>query len=115
MASTTVEVSEASLSSTTAGVMAKAWETRKRFGGGMRQSGILAAACLHALEHHADGSRAHLKRRVGANASSSVEADRQRNLRLFLTPRDRAVHPREHGGFALPQRAREELERLRRP
>ncbi|MBL0927445.1 MAG: DegT/DnrJ/EryC1/StrS family aminotransferase [Phycisphaerales bacterium] len=25
---------------------------RKMFGGGMRQSGILAAACLHALEHH---------------------------------------------------------------
>lgn len=29
-----------------------AWETRKRFGGGMRQSGILAAAALHGLEHH---------------------------------------------------------------
>lgn len=25
---------------------------RKQFGGGMRQSGLLAAACLHALEHH---------------------------------------------------------------
>lgn len=25
---------------------------RKMFGGGMRQSGLLAAACLHALEHH---------------------------------------------------------------
>ncbi len=25
---------------------------RKRFGGGMRQSGLLAAACLHALDHH---------------------------------------------------------------
>lgn len=33
-------------------VMAKAWETRKRFGGGMRQSGILAAAALHGLEHN---------------------------------------------------------------
>jgi threonine aldolase len=29
-----------------------AWETRKRFGGGMRQSGILAAGALHGLEHH---------------------------------------------------------------
>jgi threonine aldolase len=28
------------------------WEARKRFGGGMRQSGILAAAALHGLEHH---------------------------------------------------------------
>ncbi|CAA9324425.1 MAG: Low-specificity L-threonine aldolase [uncultured Gemmatimonadaceae bacterium] len=32
--------------------MADAWATRKRFGGGMRQSGILAAAALHAIEHH---------------------------------------------------------------
>ncbi len=32
--------------------MRKAWEVRKRFGGGMRQSGILAAAALHGLDHH---------------------------------------------------------------
>lgn len=32
--------------------MRHAWEVRKRFGGGMRQSGILAAAALHGLEHH---------------------------------------------------------------
>ncbi len=30
------------------------WTVRKRFGGGMRQSGILAAAVLHALDHHID-------------------------------------------------------------
>lgn len=29
-----------------------AWETRKRFGGGMRQSGILAAGALYGIEHH---------------------------------------------------------------
>jgi threonine aldolase len=28
------------------------WFVRKRFGGGMRQSGILAAAALHALDAH---------------------------------------------------------------
>jgi threonine aldolase len=28
------------------------WRVRKRLGGGMRQSGILAAAALHGLEHH---------------------------------------------------------------
>lgn len=33
-------------------VMADAWSVRKRFGGGMRQSGILAAAVLHALDRH---------------------------------------------------------------
>jgi threonine aldolase len=32
--------------------MEKAWEVRKRLGGGMRQSGILAAAALYGLEHH---------------------------------------------------------------
>ena len=32
--------------------MRRAWEVRKRFGGGMRQSGILAAAALHGLDHH---------------------------------------------------------------
>jgi len=31
---------------------ARAWEIRKRLGGGMRQSGILAAAGLYALDHH---------------------------------------------------------------
>ena len=29
----------------------EAWHVRKRLGGGMRQSGILAAACLYSLEH----------------------------------------------------------------
>lgn len=32
--------------------MAKSWEVRKRFGGGMRQSGILAAAALYGIEHN---------------------------------------------------------------
>ncbi len=32
--------------------MATAWVARKRLGGGMRQSGILAAAALHGIEHH---------------------------------------------------------------
>jgi len=34
------------------GVIQRARRARKRFGGGMRQAGILAAACLHALDHH---------------------------------------------------------------
>jgi len=37
-----------------ADVIARAHRTRKRFGGGMRQVGILAAAVLHALDHHVD-------------------------------------------------------------
>jgi threonine aldolase len=33
----------------------RAHRVRKRFGGGMRQSGVLAAAALHGLEHHLAG------------------------------------------------------------
>ena len=36
-------------------LMERAWILRKRLGGGMRQSGILAAAGLYALDHHLDG------------------------------------------------------------
>ena len=32
----------------------RARRVRKRWGGGMRQVGILAAACLHALDHHVE-------------------------------------------------------------
>jgi threonine aldolase len=35
----------------------RAWEIRKRLGGGMRQSGILTAAALHALEHNLERIR----------------------------------------------------------
>jgi threonine aldolase len=32
----------------------RAYRFRKQFGGGMRQSGILAAACIYALDHHVE-------------------------------------------------------------
>jgi len=35
-----------------AGAVRRARRLRKRHGGGMRQVGILAAACLHAIDHH---------------------------------------------------------------
>ncbi|MGJ7441391.1 threonine aldolase family protein [Aquipuribacter sp. MA13-6] len=34
--------------------IARARVLRKRYGGGMRQAGVLAAACLHALDHHVE-------------------------------------------------------------
>ena len=37
-----------------ADVMEEAWRIRRRLGGAMRQSGVIAAAGLHALEHHRD-------------------------------------------------------------
>lgn len=39
----------------TAEMMARARYHRKLFGGGMRQAGVLAAAALHALDHHVEG------------------------------------------------------------
>src|SRR4029077_15570548 len=34
--------------------IARAHRIRKMLGGGMRQAGVLAAACLHAVEHHVE-------------------------------------------------------------
>jgi len=45
------------------------WTIRKRLGGGMRQSGILTAACLHALEHT-------LPRIADDHASARILAER---------------------------------------
>jgi threonine aldolase len=43
-----------SLLAGSADVLQRAWRIRRRLGGGMRQSGILAAAGLYALDHHLD-------------------------------------------------------------
>jgi threonine aldolase len=32
----------------------EAWRVKQRLGGSMRQAGICAAACIHALDHHVD-------------------------------------------------------------
>lgn len=34
--------------------IAQAWRLKQRFGGAMRQSGIVASMCLYALDHHVD-------------------------------------------------------------
>jgi len=53
----------------------EARRVRKRFGGGMRQSGILAAAGLHALEHHRPHlSDDHTKARRLARALADLAA-----------------------------------------
>ena len=54
--------------------IAQAHRWRKMFGGGMRQSGILAAACLHALEHHVDRlSEDHRRTQVLAKAINTLD------------------------------------------
>lgn len=55
-------------------VLAEAWRVRRRFGGAMRQSGILAAAGLYALEHHRrELAEDHRRARVLAEALDAVE------------------------------------------
>ncbi len=54
-------------------VMERAWRVRRRLGGGMRQSGILAAAGLHALDHNRERLREdHEHARLLADAANRV-------------------------------------------
>jgi threonine aldolase len=63
-----------SLLAGSADAMDHAWRIRRRMGGAMRQSGILAAAGLHALDHHMD-RLAHDHRRARRLASGAAELD----------------------------------------
>jgi threonine aldolase len=54
--------------------IARARRLRKLFGGGMRQAGILAAAALHALDHHVDRlAEDHAHARILAEAFEDTE------------------------------------------
>ncbi len=92
---------------------------RKLFGGAMRQSGILAAACLHAMEHHIErlkvdhANAARFAAGVRKIAGLSIEAHVDTNLVLFdLAPTLRldgaglckALH--ERGVWMLPTASR---------
>ena len=59
-------------------VMEEAWRIRRRLGGAMRQSGVIAAAGLHALEHHrerlVDDHRRARRIAEAANGLSGFEA-----------------------------------------
>jgi threonine aldolase len=71
----------------------EAWRFKHMFGGALRQSGIIAAACLHALEHHIerlaeDHGNAQLLAR-GLAAMPDVELDPatvQTNIVVFAVP-----------------------------
>lgn len=54
-----------------AALMANAWEVRKRFGGGMRQAGIIAAGALHGLQHNL--GRLHLDHANAATFAGLVQ------------------------------------------
>ena len=72
--------------------------TRKQFGGGLRQAGILAAAGLYAIEHHRpaldrDHEKAHrLAEGIAACPQFSVDpAEVDTNIVIFEGPADRAA------------------------
>lgn len=68
----------------------RARHLRKMVGGGMRQSGVLAAAALHALEHHRarlheDQAAAHrFAQIIGQSAGVSVDKDRVRTNMVYF-------------------------------
>lgn len=86
---------------------------RKMFGGGMRQIGLLAAAGLHALDHHRDGLRRdHENARRLAEGLAEIDAfdvdlsTVQTNIVMFGvrhgTAAEAVVRLREHGVLMIP-------------
>jgi threonine aldolase len=59
-------------------VMERAWLLKHRFGGAMRQAGIVAAGCLHALDHH-------VERLADDHANAARLADGLADLGLDVT------------------------------
>ena len=75
----------------------EARRVRKRLGGGMRQAGILAAACLHALDHHVDrlaDDHARAKRlAAGFRAAGGVRVDEPDTNIVIVTLEHPALDP----------------------
>jgi len=74
----------------------RAWEIRKRLGGGMRQSGILAAAGLYALEHNLgriadDHTHAHLLAERLSDCPALRASDPETNIVMLDLVRERDV------------------------
>lgn len=82
-------------------LIARARRWRKVCGGGMRQSGMLAAACLHALDHHVerltdDHARA-ARLAEGLRAASGISVLGQHtNMVFFETPAQHLPALRRH-------------------
>lgn len=86
----------------------RAWRWKQRVGGSMRQAGVCAAACLHALDHHIDRlAEDHDNARVLARGLSQIEGikveEPETNLVFFdtsgtgLTAADLANRVRKEG------------------
>lgn len=81
-------------------LLARARRIRKMLGGGMRQAGILAAAGLHALDHHVERlaeDHAHAERLASGLAKAGYEVEPvQTNMVFAKVPADRCAALREH-------------------
>ena len=81
-------------------LMERAWLLKHRFGGAMRQAGIVAAGCLHALDHHVErladdhDNAARLADALGTLGFGVTAPDT--NL-VFVDPRPRGL---DAAGFA---------------
>jgi threonine aldolase len=86
----------------------RAWRWKQRVGGSMRQAGVCAAACLHALDHHIDRlAQDHENARVLARGLAQIEGikveEPETNLVFFdtsgtgLTAAELANHVRKEG------------------
>ncbi len=89
-------------------VIARAHRARKLFGGGMRQAGILAAACLHALDHHLpllreDHRRARRLAEGLANPALALDHPVETNIVILRVadPAALLAHLRERGILAV--------------
>jgi threonine aldolase len=85
----------------------QARRVRKRLGGGMRQAGILAAACLYALDHHvtrlADDHTRARRLAAGFRAVSGVTVDEPDTNIVIVT----LVHPALDPAAVLAELARQ--------
>ena len=97
----------------------RARRVRKRLGGWMRQAGVIAAAALHALEHHVERLKQdHALARAAAEVLDAVDgiecppAEVETNIVMARVTRPDldapalSIHLREHGVLALPQTQR---------
>jgi threonine aldolase len=68
----------------------RAWTVKHRVGGAMRQAGMMAAGCLHALDHHVDrlaDDHANLRRLAEGLAALGVATTPPDTNILFIDPR----------------------------
>jgi threonine aldolase len=89
------------------GFIDEIWRWKQRLGGSMRQSGICAAACLHALDHHVDRlADDHANARTlarGLSQISGMEVQQPETNLVFFTPEGAGVSGEKMVG-ALRQR-----------